>query len=194
MRQILLKSNSVLATWQQKGYITRVLVWLWVLIFIFALVTSFLGIPMRIEMYEEMLSILKKRILDLRINYEVVPYFIELRMLSDAAIAFCYFGAAAWLVINQSGRGMALLGAYLLVCFGLNTSYYSEAYVFSQQNSINFFEVLYLVLKSVANTLTVWFLFLFPRGYFRLRWSFFYAVSWTILNILFLFFPKIPEV
>lgn len=191
MRQILIVSNSVLVTWQQKGYVTRALVWLWVLLFVFALITSFLGIPMRFDMYEKQF---------LRWNagfytdsdYVIPTYLLEVRMWSDAANAIVYFTAAVWLVFTQSGRGMALLVAYLLVCFGLNTSYYSEAYIFSQQNPINFFEELYLVLKSVANTLTVWFLFLFPRGNFRFRWAFFYAVAWTVLNILFLLFPKIP--
>ncbi len=172
--------------WQKKGYVIKALVWLWVAIFAFSVVTSILGIPIRYEAYISAMDI------------EVYPHIYNpvsltfWRMFCDGIIAVSYFIGAAWLVLRFAGRGMPLLSAYVLLCFGIMMSYYTESYIFRDQVTTTLFEYAYTFLKVIANITLVWFLSLFPNGRFPYRWCFYFAVTWTILLVCFFMFPSFP--
>ena len=178
--------NKTVIEWQRQGYFVRAAVWLWVVIFAFAVITSVLGIPMRYEFF--------KASVDRDINnYIIYPQaWLYLRLFDDALIAVSYFLGAVWLVLKHAGRGMPLLAAYTLVCFGLILSYYSEGYVFTSTHSNTVLEYIYQSIKVLMNFVTVWFLFLFPNGRFIYRWCYYFLLGWTALIVLFLLFPAMP--
>jgi len=171
--------------WQMQGYIIKTLVWLWVVIFAFSVITSILGTPMRYDYFKVLLD---KDIY----NRRIFPQWIYTRMASDALIAVSYFLGAAWLVLKHPGRGMPLLSAYGLLCFGLTVSYYSEYYVFRSAHSNVILENIYQSLKLLSNFVAVWFVLLFPNGRFAYRWCYYFALGWTALIICFLLFPNMP--
>ena len=169
--------------WQTQGYVIKAFVWLWVAIFSFSVITSFLGIPQRYNSYIHYL--------DRPFIHNPIAY-IYFRMVCDALIAISYFFGALWLVIKHPGRGMPLLSAYMLLCFGLIVSYYSESFVFDSQNSNIVFEYIYQNVQVLANFVTVWLLLLFPNGRFIYRWCYYFGIVWTALIISFLLFPAMP--
>ena len=183
---VYLQFKNIFFEWQKQGYITKVFVWLWVSIFVFSVITSLLGIPMRYSYFSRYL------------NQEVYPYLqnpillVYWRMFCDGLIAVSFFTGALWLVLKHPGRGMSLLTAYMLLSFGLIVSYYSEYYVFSDINSIVLIEHFYRSLKVLGNLLVIWFLLLFPNGRFIYRWCFYFAIGWTIVIVCFLLFPNVP--
>jgi len=185
-------ANSQLAktflNWQKQGYIIKALVWFWVAIFAFSVITSILGIPIRYEFYRGYIE----RAPDKNYSYIYPEFWVLFRMACDALIAIFYFLGAAWLIVRYSGRGMPLLSAYVLLCFGLIVSYYSEYFISRSVLSNVFLEYFYQFLKGLANFIAVWFLLLFPNGRFVYRWCYYFAITWTVIMFTFLFFPSAP--
>ncbi len=166
-------------TWQEKGYSIKALVWCWVVLLLFSLVLSILGAPFYYDFFASR-------------NHGRHISLLYIRLFSDASIGIVYFVAACWFILNRAGRGMPLLAAFCLLCFGNNQSGFSDAYIVFNPDRPDIIASLFFLQRALTNVLCVSFILLLPNGLFKPGWSRYYAYLWIALSIVFLLFPNMP--
>ncbi len=166
-------------TWQQKGYLTKALVWLWILLLVFSVVLSILGAPYYYQYFQN-------RVLGRHVS------LLYVWLGTNASTAIFFFTAACWLIVKHPSKGMPLMAAYSLLCFGNNMAGFADAYVVFNPNRPDFVAFLFFLQRVLTNVLSVCFVLLLPTGKFQPYWTKYYAYAWIGISLLFLCFPDMP--
>ena len=171
--------------WQEQGFVLKVLLWFWVIAFLFVIIASVLGIEPYYNRYAT-------RFASSVYAGTLIEGTAWLIFMKEAVIGLSYFSTAIWLVVNYSGRGMPLLAAYALLCFGFMESSFADAYVVGNSTGFAFLSVSFFFLYAISTIVIVYFIILFPNGEYVPKWSKYYSIFWVLLIVSFFIFPNLP--
>ena len=159
--------------------------WLWMLIFLFCIGLSLLGIPaLSYREYGECLIAPGPLPVD-----NCVIYLLVWRCLF-AAICFT---TSALLIRAQANNWVVLLLAFTLAATGATESLLTTALINPELPwSMPFWSWVVYVLRALATWGAMMLLYVFPDGRFIPRWTCLIAALWTLCVVMWLLMPDLP--